>query len=62
MWSTLENVDKKVKTHLQNGSKNRQICEDRPFAIRGLFVGKHVFLTGRVLRAVPDKTQKLTVG
>ena len=62
MWSTLEKVVKKVKTHLQNGSKNRQFCEDRPFSSRELVVEKSVFLTGRVLRAVPDKTQKLTVG
>ena len=62
MWSTLENVDTKVKTHLQNGSKHHQFCEDRPFSSRGLFVEESVFLTGRVLLAVPDKTQKLTVG
>ena len=62
MWSTLENVDTKLKTHLQNGSKNRQFCEDRPFSSRGLFVEKSAFLTGRVLRAVPDKTQKWAVG
>ena len=55
------NVDTKLKTHLQNGSKNRQFCNDRPFSRCGLFVEKNVFLTGRVLRAVPDKTQKLTV-
>ena len=62
MWSTLENVETKLKTHLQNGSTNCQFCEDRTFSSRGLFVEKSVFLTGRVLRAVPDKTQKLTVG
>ena len=51
-----------MKTHLQNGSKNRQFCKDRPFSSRGLFVEKSVFLTGRVLRAAPDKAQKLKVG
>ena len=50
-----------VKTHLQNGSGIRQFCEDRPFSSREHFVEKRVFLTVRVLHAVPDKTQKLTV-
>ena len=48
----LKNIVKKVKRHLQNGSKNRQLLKDRPFSSRGLFVEKSAFLTGRVLRDV----------
>ena len=62
VWSTLENVDTELKTYLRIGSKNRQFCKERPFSRCGLCIEKSVFLSGRVLRAVPDKTQKLTVG
>ena len=50
----------KVKTYLQNRSKNRSFSKGRPFTSRGLLMQKSVFLTHHVVHSfrVNEKSER----
>ena len=57
---TLKKTHKKVKTYLQNRSKNRSFSKGRPFTSRGLLMQKSVFLTRHVVHSfrVNEKSER----